>query len=288
MVCAEYNDIRLYGGNKKRRVKSRRDTWHTGWNLCCGGSWSSHETGFISLAMVNGPMYQLSAGEVQAEVRRKTFAQVERQSANNKELSPKPSHSSGTSGPLLGSCTALWSMGTSEAANRVQSKAGGVLMQKVVCELSPWEKLALKVLVAMADDLEETDNFLDLTLRLGMISWIGTHGHIQVFNKSFPQPWYKLGTPMWDDVFSNSKIEGSGSKNWCGKALRGSKIQNLEQEYPSSLLKRQCPTDLSSSKPGQTHLSQLIKVLLAIIETCRQVCSGKLELNSAGHLQDHV
>ncbi len=31
-----------------------------------------------------------------------------------------------------------------------------------------------------------------------------------------------------------------------------------------------------------THLKQLIKVLLGILETSRQVCWGKLELNSAG------
>ncbi len=37
-----------------------------------------------------------------------------------------------------------------------------------------------------------------------------------------------------------------------------------------------------SSKPNQTHLKQLIKVLTGILETSRQVCWGKLELNSAG------
>ncbi len=38
-----------------------------------------------------------------------------------------------------------------------------------------------------------------------------------------------------------------------------------------------------SSNPNQTHLKQLIKVLLGILETSMQVCWGKLELNSAGH-----
>ncbi len=37
-----------------------------------------------------------------------------------------------------------------------------------------------------------------------------------------------------------------------------------------------------SSNPDQTHLKQLIKVV-CILETSRQVCWGKLELNSAGH-----
>ncbi len=44
----------------------------------------------------------------------------------------------------------------------------------------------------------------------------------------------------------------------------------------------QCPAEFSSS-PNQTHLKQLIKVLLGILETSRQVCWCKLELNSAGH-----
>ncbi len=37
-----------------------------------------------------------------------------------------------------------------------------------------------------------------------------------------------------------------------------------------------------SSNPNQTHLKQLIKVLLGRLETSRQVCWGKLELNSPG------
>ncbi len=38
-----------------------------------------------------------------------------------------------------------------------------------------------------------------------------------------------------------------------------------------------------SYNPNQTHLKQLIKLLLGILETSRQVFWGKLELNSAGH-----
>ncbi len=43
-----------------------------------------------------------------------------------------------------------------------------------------------------------------------------------------------------------------------------------------------------SSNPNQTHLKQLIKVLLGILETSRQVCWGKLELNSAGHRPSRI
>ncbi len=42
-----------------------------------------------------------------------------------------------------------------------------------------------------------------------------------------------------------------------------------------------------SSNPNQTHLKQLIKVL-GILETSRQVCWGKLELNSAGHRPSRI
>ncbi len=37
-----------------------------------------------------------------------------------------------------------------------------------------------------------------------------------------------------------------------------------------------------SSNPNQTHLKQLIEVLLGILQTSRQVCWGKLKLDSAG------
>ncbi len=42
-----------------------------------------------------------------------------------------------------------------------------------------------------------------------------------------------------------------------------------------------------SSNPNQIHLKQLIKVL-GILETSRQVCWGKLELNSAGHRPSRI
>ncbi len=48
------------------------------------------------------------------------------------------------------------------------------------------------------------------------------------------------------------------------------------------VLEGRCPAKFSYN-PNQTHLNQLIKVLLGILETSKQVCWGKLELNSAGH-----
>ncbi len=56
----------------------------------------------------------------------------------------------------------------------------------------------------------------------------------------------------------------------------------LAQGSPSSVLEGRCPAEFSSN-PNQTHLKQLIKLLLGILETSMQVCWGKLELNSAGH-----
>ncbi len=56
----------------------------------------------------------------------------------------------------------------------------------------------------------------------------------------------------------------------------------LNQGSPNLFLEGRCPAEFSSN-PNQTHLNQLIKVLLSILETSRQVCWGKLELNSAGH-----
>ncbi len=56
-----------------------------------------------------------------------------------------------------------------------------------------------------------------------------------------------------------------------------------------SVLEGRCPAEFNPNS-NQTHLKQLIKFLLGILETSRQVCWGKLELNSAGHrsLQDQV
>ncbi len=62
----------------------------------------------------------------------------------------------------------------------------------------------------------------------------------------------------------------------------------LKQGSPSSVLEGRCPAEFSSN-PNQTHLKQLIKLLLGILQTSRQVCWGKLELNSAEPaLQDQV
>ncbi len=55
----------------------------------------------------------------------------------------------------------------------------------------------------------------------------------------------------------------------------------LIQGSPHLILEGWFPAEFSSN-PNQTHLNLLIKVLLGILETSRQVCWGKLELNSAG------
>ncbi len=58
--------------------------------------------------------------------------------------------------------------------------------------------------------------------------------------------------------------------------------KGLDQGSPNLFLEGRCPAEFSYNS-NQTHLNQLIKVLLGILETSRQVCWGKLELNSAGH-----
>ncbi len=58
-------------------------------------------------------------------------------------------------------------------------------------------------------------------------------------------------------------------------------LVHINQGSPNLFLEGRCPAEFSSN-PNQKHLNQLIKVLLGILETSRQVCWGKLELNSAG------
>ncbi len=55
----------------------------------------------------------------------------------------------------------------------------------------------------------------------------------------------------------------------------------VDQGCPNSVLEGRCPAEFSSN-PNQTHLKQLIKLLLGTLEASMQVCWGKLELNSAG------
>ncbi len=76
--------------------------------------------------------------------------------------------------------------------------------------------------------------------------------------------------------------------NWCSGLKTFSDI-NIGQGSPNLFLEGQCPAEFSSN-PNQTHLNQLIKVRIGLLENSRQVCWGKLELNSAGHqaLQEQV
>ncbi len=59
-------------------------------------------------------------------------------------------------------------------------------------------------------------------------------------------------------------------------------MNSLIQGCPNSVLEGRCPAEFSSN-PNQTHLKQLIKLLLGILEASMQMCWSKLELNSAGH-----
>ncbi len=56
----------------------------------------------------------------------------------------------------------------------------------------------------------------------------------------------------------------------------------IGQGCPNLVLEGRCPAEFSSN-PSYTHLNQLIKLFLGILETSWQVCWGKLELNSARH-----
>ncbi len=60
--------------------------------------------------------------------------------------------------------------------------------------------------------------------------------------------------------------------------IRGHQVRSWRAGVPAEF----------SSNPNQTHLKQLIKLLLGILETSRQVCWGKLELNSAGHRPSRI
>ncbi len=64
-------------------------------------------------------------------------------------------------------------------------------------------------------------------------------------------------------------------------------VNPLNQGSPSSVLEGRCPAEFSSNL-NQTHLKQLIKLLLGILETSREVCWGKFELNSAGHRPSRI
>ncbi len=66
------------------------------------------------------------------------------------------------------------------------------------------------------------------------------------------------------------------------KYLKVTTKEHVMQGSSNLFLEGRCPAEFSSN-PNQTHLKQLIKVLLGILQTARQVCWGKLELNSAGH-----
>ncbi len=64
--------------------------------------------------------------------------------------------------------------------------------------------------------------------------------------------------------------------------FKTSQLADLDQESAETVLEGRSPAEFSSN-PNQTHLKRLIKLLRGIPETFREVCWGKLEVNSAGH-----
>ncbi len=89
----------------------------------------------------------------------------------------------------------------------------------------------------------------------------------------------------WKGIQGTLELQATWSTNFGPLGLAWStnfEKETIDQGSPNSVLEGRCPAEFSSN-PNQTHLNQLIKVLLGILETSRQVCWGKLELISAGH-----
>ncbi len=62
-------------------------------------------------------------------------------------------------------------------------------------------------------------------------------------------------------------------KNIFKKYLKVTTKEHVMQGSSNLFLEGRCPAEFSSN-PNQTHLKQLIKVLLGILQTSRQVCWG--------------
>ncbi len=92
-----------------------------------------------------------------------------------------------------------------------------------------------------------------------------------------------------DSTFSTNRAGETHDTQTQSRSLLSSQEQKhaLQQGSPDTVLEGRCPAEFSSS-PNQTHLKQLIKVLLGILETSREVCWGKLELNSTGHRPSRI
>ncbi len=102
-----------------------------------------------------------------------------------------------------------------------------------------------------------------------------------------------MWTPMWVNAFEQpQKTASSLSTDLILKHYRmccWSMLarQDLNQGSPDMVLEGRCPAEFSSN-PNQTHLKQLINLLLGILQTSSQVCWDKLELNSAGHRPSRI
>ncbi len=99
-------------------------------------------------------------------------------------------------------------------------------------------------------------------------------------------PWRRAPLDPWPPTARSPQTELERHTTLRHRAVlyshHKSKKHALQQGSPDTVLEGRCPAEFSSS-PNQTHLKQLIKVLLGILETSREVCWGKLELNSTGH-----
>ncbi len=115
-----------------------------------------------------------------------------------------------------------------------------------------------------------------LSKRIGQI--VKLNGASQVTLDDWHHEVYRyFGSDVWMYLHGN-KAE------WC---LNVWTAYTVWQGSPSSVLEGRCSAEFSSN-PNQTHLKQLIKVLLGILQTSREVCWGKLEPNSAGHRPSRI
>ncbi len=99
-----------------------------------------------------------------------------------------------------------------------------------------------------------------------------------------PQSWYWGRRESWTftpPTYNSCRTWDSNSQPLDYES------DSLTQGSPDTVLEGRCPAEFSSN-PNQTHLKQLIKVSLGILETSREVCWGKLELNSAGHRPSRI
>ncbi len=96
--------------------------------------------------------------------------------------------------------------------------------------------------------------------------------HTQIPPVSRVSQKHKYSFPSQRDVQNHRRLaERKTELNETVGSTQVSLVYALDQGSPSSVLEGRCPAEFSSN-PNQTHLKQLIKVLLGILETSMQVC----------------